>query len=362
MTQKVHPTPSMRDNQNVGNRINVFTVASIGILAFGLEPIVHEVLGHALVCWLTGGKVILISSTAMQTSSTSRLVPAAGPLANILFGLAAFALLRALATQQNTNSSSRSDAAADTTRLFLYFFAFANLFLATGYILYSGLINFGDFAAVITGLRPAWLYRAALVVIGALSYRYGIAQAARSLAQLLTPAYTPRSSSADAPPPPASTLPSVSTQSPPLTAAVTPSASAEAPPLPAAPLQSPRPQSPPLIAAPISLPAARRITHTACFAGGALFLLASCLNPISPNLILYDGLSGTIGLTLGFFLALTDLRQSVPKPTAKFPAAAAASQNAAPELELPFKLPLTITATIFALAFLFFMGRGIPLP
>jgi hypothetical protein len=359
------------------SRIDILTVASIGVFAFGLEPIVHEILGHAVVCWLTGGKVILISSTAMQTSSASRLVPAAGPLANIIFGLAALALLRALATQQNTNSSSRADAAADTTaaalgascatrlsltRLFLYFFAFANLFLATGYILYSGLINFGDFAAVITGLRPAWLYRAALVVIGALSYRYGIAQAARSLAQLLTPAYTPRSSSADAPPPPASTLPSVSTQSPPLTAAVTPSASAEAPPLPAAPLQSPRPQSPPLIAAPISLPAARRITHTACFAGGALFLLASCLNPISPNLILYDGLSGTIGLTLGFFLALTDLRQSVPKPTAKFPAAAAASQNAAPELELPFKLPLTITATIFALAFLFFMGRGIPLP
>jgi hypothetical protein len=334
MTQKVHPTPSMRDNQNVGNRINVFTVASIGILAFGLEPIVHEVLGHALVCWLTGGKVILISSTAMQTSSTSRLVPAAGPLANILFGLAAFALLRALATQQNTNSSSRSDAAADTTRLFLYFFAFANLFLATGYILYSGLINFGDFAAVITGLRPAWLYRAALVVIGALSYRYGIAQAARCLAQLLAPAYTPRSSSADAAPPPAS-------------------------PLPAAPLDSA--QSPPLSAASISLPAARRITHTACFGGGALFLLASCLNPISPNLILYDGLSGTIGLTLGFFLALTDLRQSAAKPSPLTPHIPA-PQLPAPDFEIPFHLLLTITAAIFALAFLIFMGRGIPLP
>ena len=303
-------------------RIDIFTVASIGILAFGLEPIVHEVLGHAVVCWLTGGKVILISSTAMQTASTSRLVPAAGPLANILFGLAALALLRSLTTQQNANVHAPADATANATpgapaatpigltRLFLYFFAFANLFLAFGYILYSGLINFGDFAAVIAGLHPAWLYRTALVIIGALGYRYGIAQAARCLAQLLARAN-------------ANT--------------------------------------------PLSLPAARRITHTACFAGGVLFLLASCLNPISPSLILYDGLSGTIGLTLGFFLALTDLRQSAAQRAVKSPAAASTSQTpapqlAAPALELPFNFPLTITSAIFAAAFLIFMGRGIRLP
>ena len=187
------------------NRISLASVASIGVLAFGLEPIVHEVLGHAVVCWLTGGKVVLISSTALQTASASRLVPAAGPLANILFGLAALALLRMRMTQQNANAhartvayATRAEAVADTTTeapaasgvtrirltlLFLYFFAFANLFLATGYILYSGLINFGDFAAVVDGLRPAWLYRSALVIIGALGYRYGIAQAARQLVQ-----------------------------------------------------------------------------------------------------------------------------------------------------------------------------------
>jgi hypothetical protein len=343
------------------SRIDIFTVASIGILAFGLEPIVHEVLGHAVVCWLTGGKVILISSTAMQTSSASRLVPAAGPLANIIFGLAALALLRALTTQHNANASAPLDAIAQRaasasdpntpaaapvasgatrislTRLFLYFFAFANLFLATGYILYSGLINFGDFAAVIAGLRPAWLYRAALVIIGALGYRYGIAQSARCLAQLLATAHTPRSSQKPAAPPPA------------------------------AQLESAPPQSPPLIAAPISLPAARRITHTACFAGGALFFLSSFLNPISPSLILYDGLSGAIGLTLGFFLALTDLRQFAAQRAVKSPAAAStpqtsAPQLAAPELEISFNFPLTVTAAIFAAAFLIFMGKGIRLP
>src|SRR5580698_8642526 len=95
-------------------RIDIFTVASIGIFAFGLEPVVHEVLGHAVVCWLTGGKITLISSTALQTASASRLVPAAGPLANIIFGLATLALLRALTAQRTSMI------------LFLYFFAFTN--------------------------------------------------------------------------------------------------------------------------------------------------------------------------------------------------------------------------------------------
>jgi hypothetical protein len=340
------------------SRINIFTVMSIGIFAFGLEPIVHEILGHAVVCWLTGGKVILISSTALQTASASRLVPAAGPLANILFGLAALALLRFLTTQQNANARAQTGVSANTTAaapaafgvtrisltlLFLYFFAFANLFLATGYILYSGLINFGDFAAVIDGLRPAWLYRAALVMIGALGYRYGIAQAARCLAQLLARAHTPPASDTAASPLPASPLSSEQQSSPP------------APPLPSAQ------QSPSLPAAPISLPAARRIIRTACFAGGALFFLSSFLNPISPSLILYDGLSGAIGLTLGFFLALTDLRQSAAKSSTSAPQGSV-PQPLAAEIEIPLNLALTITAAIFAAAFLIFMGKGIRLP
>ncbi|HUE44116.1 MAG TPA: hypothetical protein VMP12_11145 [Candidatus Sulfotelmatobacter sp.] len=293
------------------NRIHVLTVASIGIFAFGLEAVVHEVLGHGVVCWLTGGRVVLISSTAMQTASTSRLVSAAGPLANILFGFAALAPLSAFARRAGAKETRAHTADVGATRikltsLFLYFFAFANLFLATGYILYSGLINFGDFAAVVAGLHPAWLYRAALVAVGALGYRYGIAQAARFLSTLIF-----------APPSQAS------------------------------------PQSPPRPAAPISFSAARRIVYTACFAGGGLFLLASIFNPISPSLILYDGLSGAIGLTLGFFLALTDLRQSSASPSG-------ASSIAEPKSPAaPVSLPLTIAAAIFAIAFLIFMGKGI---
>jgi hypothetical protein len=266
------------------SRIGVPTVASIGVFAFGLEAVVHEVLGHGVVCWLTGGKVLLISSTAMQTASSSRLVPAAGPIANIIFGVAALALYRTIASRERTREEANQ---IGPTRLFFYFFGFANLFLATGYVLYSGLIRFGDFAAVIGGLRPAWLYRTVLVVAGGIGYRYAIVLAARYLRLMAS--------------------------------------------------------------APMTLGDARRIVYAGCAAGGGLFFLASVFNPISPTLILYDGLSGAVGMTLGFFLTLTDLRQTTTRP----------ADDAESSISIPFSLPLTIAAAIFAIAYLFTMGHGI---
>ena len=45
-----------------------------------------------------------------------------------------------------------------------------NLFTGTGYFLFSGVANFGDWAAVTRGLQPPWLWRAGLVVLGVGSY------------------------------------------------------------------------------------------------------------------------------------------------------------------------------------------------
>jgi hypothetical protein len=45
-----------------------------------------------------------------------------------------------------------------------------NLFTGTGYFLFSGVANFGDWAAVIHGLEPYWIWRVALVVVGIVSY------------------------------------------------------------------------------------------------------------------------------------------------------------------------------------------------
>jgi hypothetical protein len=55
-------------------------------------------------------------------------------------------------------------------RYFLLIVCAFNLFTGTGYFFFSGVTNFGDWAAVISGLPLHWLWRALLVVVGASSY------------------------------------------------------------------------------------------------------------------------------------------------------------------------------------------------
>jgi hypothetical protein len=51
-----------------------------------------------------------------------------------------------------------------------YFLCAFNLFTGTRYFFFSGVTNFGDWTAVISGLYPHWLWRAFLVVGGAATY------------------------------------------------------------------------------------------------------------------------------------------------------------------------------------------------
>jgi hypothetical protein len=57
-------------------------------------------------------------------------------------------------------------------RFFLLVSIAFNLFSGTGYFFFSGVTNFGDWAAVIDGLPAHWLWRSLLVVVGMASY-YG---------------------------------------------------------------------------------------------------------------------------------------------------------------------------------------------
>ena len=262
-------------------RLNLATILSAALIAFSLEPVAHEVLGHSVIAWLTGAKVILISSTAMQTQGGSRLVPASGPLANLLFGLLAYALVRQI---------PRFSAA----RLFLWFFAFANLLLGTGYILYSGLINFGDSAVVIAGLKPVWLYRTALIAFGAWGYRFSIRLAARDLLAFIRCG---------------SLLPG-------------------------------------------DVP---RILYPSCTAGGLLYLAASIFNPVSPSLILYDGLSMAFGTVLGFSLVSV-----ITKRFSKSLPEATPTDHPTPT-SIPFSPAWIFTAAVCTVLFLIFLGHGIRL-
>jgi len=60
--------------------------------------------------------------------------------------------------------------ASTPLRYFLLITCAFNLFTGTGYFLFSGLTNFGDWAAVIRGMHPHWLWRVVLVIGGTASY------------------------------------------------------------------------------------------------------------------------------------------------------------------------------------------------
>jgi hypothetical protein len=136
-----------------------FTVIAISALACILGDILHEGLGHGVTAWLSGAHRVTLSTVAMQCDiPETRWISANGTLANLLFaGIFWLLLLRPRRYRP-------------VTRYFLVLTMAGNLFSGTGYFLFSGFSNFGDWAAVIRGLQPHWLWQLGLIVVGLVSY------------------------------------------------------------------------------------------------------------------------------------------------------------------------------------------------
>jgi hypothetical protein len=134
------------------------TVVGVALCAYVAADLIHEVLGHGVASFLTPGvRALSLSSVALQTSSPSRFVSAAGSVANVLAGIAALLL-------------ARRRRGFDATRYFLLLVGAVDLLNGTGYLLFSGVLGIGDWAAVVRGLEPAFAWRAGLCVVGALTY------------------------------------------------------------------------------------------------------------------------------------------------------------------------------------------------
>jgi hypothetical protein len=139
---------------------DVLTVCAISALAAMLADVLHEGVGHALLALLTGARSGVLSTVAWSSQFDSRLVAAGGTLVNLAAGLLLWLALR------------RAANVSPATRFFLLISCAFNLFDGTGYFLFSGVTDFGDWAQVISGLQPHWLWRTSLVVIGIAAY-YG---------------------------------------------------------------------------------------------------------------------------------------------------------------------------------------------
>lgn len=205
-------------------RPNLLTLASIGAIACIAADMAHEAVGHGLASWLTGDRLLLLSTVATQNASPNRAVSAAGTTADVILGVFSLLLLRR------------------TRKLmpfayFLWIFA-AFCLLNSGYLLVSAITNSSDWANVIAGLSPSWLWRCLLGITGAIAYVLAFRWIASFLIDWVNRAELARID-------------------------------------------------------------VWRLVWPAYLAGGAAMTLAAIFNPISPALILLSGVGASFGLNCG---------------------------------------------------------------
>jgi hypothetical protein len=145
------------------------TLIAISSLACILQDVLHEGLGHGVTAWMSGAHIITMSTVVLQSDRGTRWISANGTLVNLVFGALFWLLLL------------RPERYRPTTRYFLVLAMAGNLFTGTGYFLFSGILNFGDWATVIRGWQPPWMWRIGMVGLGALSYYASMMLVATSL-------------------------------------------------------------------------------------------------------------------------------------------------------------------------------------
>ena len=159
---------------------DALTIVAVTIIVWALCSFLHEGVGHGGACLLVGGRPKLLSSMNFEGDTQGlpgwapRLEAAGGPVVNLVAAGLAFVALRRLRGGQ------------PVLRYALWLFASVNLFLGTGYFLFSGVADIGDWSVVFRGVRPAWLWRVPLALIGGATYWLSVRLAVRKLAPFYT--------------------------------------------------------------------------------------------------------------------------------------------------------------------------------
>jgi hypothetical protein len=158
-----------------GGSADLWTLIAVAILAYVLQNVLHEGVGHGGACLLVGAKLVSLSTAYLDwdsegvTDAGRRIIASAGTLVNLAAGLLFWFWLRSTATKSSA------------FRLFLWLSMSVNLLTATGYLLFSGALNVGDWMEVVRGWQPAWAWRLGLVFSGSALYFLTILAALREL-------------------------------------------------------------------------------------------------------------------------------------------------------------------------------------
>ncbi len=139
------------------------TTIAIAAIAICITQIIHEGL-HLLTCIVVGSELQEFSALhVMHESKTelqSKLISGSASIVNIIVAGITLLLLRRY--RQRTPEY----------QYFLWLFMVMNGLLGTGYWLFSGVANVGDWAYVIEGWTPHWLWRLVMAIIGLVSYTF----------------------------------------------------------------------------------------------------------------------------------------------------------------------------------------------
>lgn len=150
------------------SKSDLLTLILMSAFAFMLATALHEHAGHTLACVALGGKLNEIGAFYVDCDYKSlsvfsnRLVALAGPLVSLIIGIAGTYLFR------------RVSKAFSHLKYFLWLFSTINLMVATGYLLFSGVLGIGDFGMDLSGVfyqaQPEWIFRVGLIILGVASY------------------------------------------------------------------------------------------------------------------------------------------------------------------------------------------------
>ncbi len=156
--------PLPPDGRPAPDVLDSITIVAVALVAYGLTNVVHEGAGHGGACLLVGGRPQMLNAVFFQCDETGlapaaiRFIAAAGAILNVV--VAAGLMLAGRLLRRSTPA----------VRYFRWLLVALNLLTAFGYLLFSGIGGFGDWAVVINGLPGELPLRVLEIVTGGVLY------------------------------------------------------------------------------------------------------------------------------------------------------------------------------------------------
>ena len=152
------------------------TIIAIAAIAISLTIAFHEGI-HALSCIVLGGDLQAYSALYVDCidlgTGQEKIVAGSASVANLILGTVCLAILR------------RSRQRSSEGQFFLWLFMLMNWLNGAGYWAFSGIGNLGDWAKVISGWEPHWLWRMGMAIFGLGVFMYCVWFALHELGKII---------------------------------------------------------------------------------------------------------------------------------------------------------------------------------